>query len=367
MKEGTPSPIPIPLIQRWHDARLRVLPAAVFLSCIGVIAMLWQGSVDSPMMVGQAEPVTVKVSSHKPGMLTEPSVVRFQCVKAGDPVALVMVADPKVLESSLAVVRAEIDLLRADMKPVATQQRNAINYSQLQLDWMRQRTALATARVNLQLTDSELRRTRQLFNDKIAAQQQLDVAEAANQASKMQVEELSKLVAELDLNIKSLQLTNGLEITKVSEKPLDAAIAVQEAKLRLVEAELSPLVLTSPIDGIVTTVFQRSGESVVPGQPILSIATMKPVRIVAYMRPPIEKEPGQGMWVEVRTRGWRRAMAKAQIIAVGTQYESIPQTLMGPIKITGGELGLPLEVSLPQSLNIHPGELVDISFAAVTQ
>ncbi len=60
------------------------------------------------------------------------------------------------------------------------------------------------------------------------------------------------LCARAKQGFQQLQLTNAPEIAKVSDDPLRAAIAVQEAKVRLAESELSPLPLKAPIDGIVT-------------------------------------------------------------------------------------------------------------------
>jgi multidrug efflux pump subunit AcrA (membrane-fusion protein) len=176
-----------------------------------------------------------------------------------------------------------------------------------------------------------------------------------------------------------LQLTNSTEISKVTIDPLRAAIAVQESKLHLTEAELSPIVVTAPIDGIISTVLHRSGESVTAGQPIVSVATLNPVRIVGYLRPPISDEPKPGMEVEVRTRGIPRVIGLAKIVEVGTQLEAVPATLVGPVKLANTELGLPVEISMPEvkiragdsekletrgggpeKLKIRAGELVDI-------
>jgi multidrug resistance efflux pump len=176
-----------------------------------------------------------------------------------------------------------------------------------------------------------------------------------------EVEELGKLVAEGETNLQYLQVTNKAEISKVSTDPLAAAIAVQESKLRLTEAELSPRVVKAPIDGIVTTIFHRAGEAVNAGQPIVAIATLSPVRIVGYLRVPLAARPTVGMEVQVRTRGLRREVGKATVTEVGTQLESVPPTLLGPINFANIVQGLPVDISLPANLNILPGELVDIT------
>jgi len=360
MKTENPAPIPIPLEQRWRDARLRVLPVIAFVATCCAIVFLWKEHVIGRSMIGQAEPVSSNVSCYKPGVLAELMVSRFQRVKAGDPIGKVLVTDPKILASSLAVIQAEIESLRASMKPVMVQQHNAMDYDQLRLDWMKERAQLASARVNLDLAETEYHRMEELMKDQIIAQRVFDQAKATRDRLQHEVENLSKLVDECELNINALQLTNANELSKVSVDPLQAALAVQESKLRLTEAELSPITLRAPIDGIVSTIFHRAGDAVSAGQPVLAVATLGPVRIVGYLRPPIVDEPMAGMKVEVRTRGPHREIGRARILEVGTQLEALPPALASPVKMANMELGLPVDIALPPNIRIHAGELVDI-------
>lgn len=363
MKSEAPAPIPIPLRQRWEDARLRGLPVVVFVSALVAIAVLWRGNVAAPSLVGQAEPVLASVSSHKPGVLAALHVARFQTVQAGEALGQVLIADPKLLEASLAVIRAELDMLRANLQPIVAQQRNAVDYAQLRLDWMRQRADLASAKVNLQLADAELRRTEELFKASIASPSALDIAQATRDALGKQVEELTQLVADGEQSFKNLQPSGVANLSQISDEPMRTAVAVQEAKLRLVETELSPITLRAPIEGMITTVFHRSGEAVVAGDPIVAVAAARPVRIVGYLRPPILSEPKAGMRVQIRTRRAPREAGAAQIMQVGAQLETIPPVMLGPMKLASVELGLPLNISLPPNLNLRPGELVDITLS----
>jgi multidrug resistance efflux pump len=360
MKEESARPIPIPLTQRWRDARMRLLPLVVFGTALCTITGLWKQHVAAPTMVGQAEPVVANVTSHKAGMLAELTVARFQKVKAGDPVGQVLITDPKILASSLAVAKAEIDLMRSNLKPIIAQQRNAVSYSRARLDWMRDRAQLASAQVSLQEAETEFHRFSELFKDQIVSQRQYDQAKAARERLQKEVDEMARLVAEGEANFKALQSSNTIEITRISDDPIHTAIAVQEAKLALTEAELSPIRLKAPMDGIVTTIYHRSGESIVAGQPIVSIATLDPVRIVGYLRPPITDEPKVGMKVEVRTRGLHREIAMTTIKEVGTQLEAVPATLSSAARFASTDLGLPIDIILPPTLRIRAGELVDL-------
>ncbi len=359
MKPDGLTPIPTPPAQRLSDLRTRFLPAAVIGVCVILIGVLWNNNIAAPTLVGQAEPVLANLSSYKPGTVAGLNVTRFQRVKAGDILGHVLIADPKVVETSLAVIRAEIEAFRLNDSPLVRQQRSAVNYIQVRLDWMRQRAVLATARVNLQLAEIELRRNQDLHKDKLVSQSGLDLALATRDGLQREVEELTKLVAEGEQSFKELNPSGDL--VKMSNDPTHAAMILQEAKLRQIEAELSPVTLRASMDGVVTAIHYRSGESVTAGQAIVSIASVQPVRIVGYIRAPSLNDPKVGMKVEVRTRGGRREVGLAQITEVGTQLEVPPLALASSARPSNTELGLPLEISLPANLSIRAGELVDLT------
>lgn len=361
---STPGRIPIPLGARWRSVRLRVLPPFVFIATMFLLAVLWKDYATAPTLVGQAEAIQAHVSCYKPGMLAQLNVNRFQRVKTGDPVGQVLVTDPKILTASLAVIQADIEMLRVSMQPVAARQRTAMDYSQLRLDWMRQRAQLAMARVNLQFADAELHRTEELFKDKIVAARVYDQAKASQARLQNEVDELARLVEEQSQNFDQLQVTNAVELSKITDEPLRVAIAAQESKLRLTEAELSPITLRAPVDGMVDLLYHRAGEAVNAGEPIVAIAPLNAVRIVGYLRPPVMREPKPGDHVEVRTRGPRRLVGTGEVLEVGSQFEPIAPALQAPMKLTAVELGLPLGISLPSGMNIRPGELVDLTLQA---
>src|ERR1039458_5838383 len=137
-----------------------------------------------------------------------------------------------------------------------------MDYSQLRLDWMRQRAQLAMARANLQFADVDFHRTEELFKDKIVSERAYDQAKTSQGRLQREVEELGRLVDEQGSNLEHLQITNTTEISKVTDEPLRAAIAAQDSKLRLTEAELSPITLRAPTDGMVDVIYHRVGEEI---------------------------------------------------------------------------------------------------------
>jgi len=99
-------------------------------------------------------------------------------------------------------------------------------------------------------------------------------------------------------------------------------------ELRLTEAELSPLTLRAPMDGVVSVINHRSGEAIASGEPIVTLSALSADRIVAYLRQPIIVEPAVGMSVEVRARSLKRAIGRGRILQVGTQMEAIAESMM---------------------------------------
>ncbi|MBU6400841.1 MAG: hypothetical protein KGS61_11020, partial [Verrucomicrobia bacterium] len=226
-------PIPTPGAQRWREVRMRLVPPVVFLGALAVATMLWREYVAAPTLVGEVEPVQATVTSYKAGIVEQLNVTRFQHVRAGEAIAQVVIADPRILTSQLAVIQAEIDLLRTGMRPMLVQQRNVMDYDQLRLDWMRQRAQLAMARANLQLAEADYRRQAELFQEKIISERVFDQAKAAREKFRAELDELTRLVAEQEQNFKRLALDPNLEPSQVTTNALEASIAVQAQKLRL--------------------------------------------------------------------------------------------------------------------------------------
>ncbi len=358
--------IRVPLSERWRDLRLRFIPAFVFLGAACALLVLWKQNLAAPSMLGQVEPVQASVSSYRPGMLAELNVARFQHVKADDAVGQVLVTDPRILASSLAVIQSEIESLRIGMMPIVSQQRTAMDYNQLRVEWMRQRAQLGMSRVSLQLANTDLHRMEELYREKIVSQRVYEQAKASQEKLQSEVTELAQLVDEQATNFEFLQMTNSTDLAHISDAPLRAAIAAQEAKLKLTEAELSPIILRAPFEGTVNVIYKRSGEAITAGEPIITIASLNAVRIISYLRAPVLSEPALRTRVEVRTRGLRRQVGQGEIVEIGSQFEPIAPALQPALKPVAIELGLPIGVSLPSNLKVRPGELVDLSVLPAT-
>ena len=363
--------IPAPRAQRWRDFRLQGLPVLVFAIVAAVIFYMWNQNLGPSTFVGEVEAVQENVASPRAGQLADLTIDDFQPVKAGEILGRVITTDPKVIEASLAVIRAEVELLQTGMDPVLNQHRDAVNFQQLRLGWMVQRVDLAAARVRLQFAESELERVRLLFDEKIVPRgipqgpnqngvTGFEVALRDRDALRTEVEERAQVVSEIEKKLKELKVPESWENPQSTSPAISAAVAVQDERLRLTETQLNPVALKAPMSGVVHKIFRRSGENVVAGEPILTVSAAHAQRIIGYMRQPLPFEPKVGDIVKVYTRRPHRQSANATIQQVGVQMELVTAPMRVRGFTTSMERGLPILLNLPAGLEVHPGELVDL-------
>lgn len=342
----------------WREYRRRTVPKLVFGATIVVLCFLWLTEINSPSLVGQVAPTLVVVNSPKAGLLVDLQLEHLQVVKAGDPVGQIVTTDPKVLAASLAVIQAEIELMKLNLEPA----RFAMQYDRLRLDMMDHRASLAGMKVKLELAESELRRAKTLSKGKIVSDSAVEKLQGSRDKLKADVEQRTKLVADLE---KSLGPSgpDGQGGATPAGSPLEilrASIAVQEEKLRLAEAEMSPITLRAPIDGTVDTISRHSGEVVTAGEPIATINAHTSDRIVGYVLQPGSFRIAVGTPVEVRSRFGAKAYGPATVLTIGTQMEPVNPLLLPPASSPVPTLGLPVGISIPESLHLLPGEVVDL-------
>lgn len=312
-------PIPTPARLRWREIRIRVVPAVMYLLVGAACVVLWVSHVAPPQLVGQVDIQTAHVNSTLAGRLTGLWVSQHQEVSAGEVLGQVLTTDPAVLESTLAVIRAEVGLLVARADPMLTRERAQVDFARLRLNWLEQRVQLATDRLRLQYAEAEAERLLSLSGqaEGIISQTELELALTERDTLRARVAETGELVAAVAGDMARFRLANPEQEPGPEATLLQAALSAQESQLKLAEAEMSPVRLTAPLNGVVTMIFRRTGENVAAGEPILTIASTQSDRIRAFVMPPWRDEPQVGMAVEVVRRSTRREAALAEVIQVG--------------------------------------------------
>jgi HlyD family secretion protein len=358
------SPIPTPPALLWRQLRLQYLPVVVFVAGLAAAAVIWTRWVAPPTLIGEVEALRSEVRSVHAGTLANVKIQPLQPVRAGDIIAHVVITDPRVMEASLAVLRAELDAIRFTMDPVVGQQRTALDYERLLLDLMHARVELASLQAQLFQAQSNFARTSTLFENKLVTEERFEETKNARDSLDAQVKAQTELVTRIEPGLRSFTAEGPNGELPSPAQGLRAAIKVQEEKLRLTETQLAPVALTAPMDGVVTIVHRQAGETVAAGEPIFQISATRADRIVGYLRQPLPREPKPGSTVEVRTRTLQRHTGTATVTQVGQQLEAISPTLLAamrlPVSNVPTEFGVRVVVSTPPGLALRPGEQVDL-------
>ena len=357
-------PLPTPAALHWREFRVKALPILTFVLTIVVCVAIWSRHVIPSSVLGQAVSAHASISSALPGMLVKMSGDVDQPVRAGQTIATVMTTSPRLLEANLAVIKAEAELIRMGMNPLADVERNELNLERLKLDLLQQRTALALARVQLEYADAEFLRINALRDDpsRIASVSDLEIAKRDRGLASEEVRQLEETVKTLTEALVKYQAGRPTTTADHREAVTRQAIEAQQRQLELIEAEMGPVELTAPIDGVITAVLRRVGENVVAGEPIVTILSTNVTGIVAYLPQTMPFEARVGMETEIRRQGTDRAVGASKVLRVGGYFAPVPMSLQltPPTNGQTNQLGLPLWVSVPSDLPLRPGEIVGL-------
>lgn len=357
---ATPQRVPVSRAVRWREFRERGVPALVFVLGVAGAGALWERAVAPPSLLAEAEAIRTEVRAGQAGQVAVLSVQPLQAVRAGEEIGRLWPADPRVLEATLAMIAAEVDLMRANLEPVQTARRVALDEERLRLEWLRERVALASLRAQLQDAEAALARRTPLFNGSVLSEEAFSTAKVLRDGLQAQVAAQSALVDRLAPVLEPAARPDPLGAAAPAAT-MEAALRVQEQRLRLAEAQLGPVVLRAPIDGIVTAVLRRGGEQVAAGEPILVVSASRSERLVGYVRQPLAIAPKVGQRAVVHTRSAPRRVAEAVVERVGESLEPVSPTLLAAVNRPGAiELGLQVHLTLPPDFTLHPGECVEV-------
>lgn len=346
-------PVPSPPEHLWRQFRVNVIPALTFIGVLVVTVWLWGKNLANPLVMGQAESVISEVVSPQPGRIEQLNVNLFQPVRKGDVIAIIDATEPLVLSNTISVIRAEMELIRAE---AGLDYGDKVRLADFRLSWMIRRAELAAAQAQLTYARQSLDNIVTLQATKIASTDELQIAQRDYDQFTLQVEQMKLAVDEAEKSWRAFDSVSAADESPATK----AALAVAEKNLELAEAQLKPIVLTAPIDGRISKVEKAKGAAVVEGVPIVTIASTNSDRIIGYLAQPIRLQPKVGMRAEIRGRGTDRRTGEAKVLEIGPRMELFD----APLRIRGmganQERGLPILISIPKDMSFVPGELVDI-------
>jgi len=359
MEHESLPPIPTPVGQRWREFRIKVLPPFIFLGVVGVLVLTWSTLIQPISMVGMVETNTVTVMTAQAGLLTELTLNRFDEVTNGQVIGQIELFDADQIQAELTALGSRAALVGAEAE--LTEWGKLDNAIMIQLNLFNEYTLLETAKVKLNQASNVVEDDKKMTSQPGPSPIALALARAHladYEGLRSEVAGRSKLIENWQKQLPHIN-EGGSNVIENLTKVLTADALNQQEQLRQLQ---KPILLKAPINGRISSVIHHAGERVPAGAPILTITSSRADRILAYVRQPISFHPKLGDVVTVRTRAGRRRTSEAQIIKVGSQLEPIGPILL-PIAKPLPELGLPVALTLPQELDLFPGEIVDLQMA----
>ena len=365
----------------YQSGRLRrhFLPMVIWLGALAGIFFMFQQRSQSFEVVGFAQGQMRQIAAIRTGRLKGIHVELFQEVKKGD--ILAELNDEELL-TELETAQGDIVRLKVELVVTADKLRTdaAERNSERIVDELRFSTGVEEARLRvlelkstlvadkITLKDAELR----LANiQKLVEENNLSVYNL--QQSKLErdlllekidnaEETLRQAKQSLDLAQEQRQKFLQLNVVYPSlEKNLamiDNAIKVQEKTIEQLQVRRRSLILKSPLEGIVSQILSRPGETVTVGIPILTIAETKPREIIAYASEVQTNRMKVGMEVEIVKNSQPPQVAKSQIIRIGPVVETKPEMMWRNPNIP--ERGRPCMIAVRPGMNLIPGEKIQV-------
>ena len=386
--------IPIPLRRRLQWVRCRLLPVVVWLAVVAVVVVFWRERVavfDAPGMI-EAERQAV-IAPLQSGTLVGLTVGLSQRVERGTVVARL---DDAAVRAALEVAQAELKRLHAELR--ATEQRlrdeaelervnlfsktrnYAVRTEQLRLDKLDRMIQLENDQVELQRLGAMLERSRALHDRNVIGDQEYDDVKFRYEALKRKIAASKEALTVVERQLAAALDRAGMpgetirnESIEVALSPLREAINVQLKRLDEIKLQRQALILRSPIAGVVTALYKNVGDTVLAGDPVVTVADLSTMQVVSFVEQGRPLEPREGMVVEVRRRFPQVQVARARVVRVGSQVERIPRSYLGnsPMRRWGVRvlielprlfLAPPVGTSLRDYVPPRPGEPVDVRF-----
>ena len=296
-----------------------LFPIIVWLIALVCIVVLFNRRTQRFEVLGMAQGQVSQVASNSPGRLKNVPVQLFEEVTKGQTVAVVnTVLDSEhprsELQAQLATILAEIDHLTAQLVPtqdslaaekadrqstrISDQRRFSVDVENSRLEVLRLRAQIETDKIQLEDLALDVKITQDLVDQQAVAPYELQKVQAQYNTMASRVQENERLLEQANVALKQaierrdeyikqqtyhLSIDDALEVIrkaiKVQERRMDELLVQIEA-LNLRES----LELKAPFDGVVSDIQRHQAETVLTGEPILTIAQTSRLKLNSLMK-----------------------------------------------------------------------------------
>jgi len=210
---------------------------------------------------GTIECTQVDIAPQVTGRITVLTPQEGDAVRAGDLVARLDATDYELkrneARAGVAVAAAQLDLLKAGSRKE---------------DIERAREQVIEAQAMAEAAASDLRRIGAIFQNGTATQKQMDDARA-------QADRTKAALAAAEQNFSKFEKGTREEEIRLAE----TQVAQAESRLAMAEKSVADCVITSSVNGVVTTRVHEEGEFVPVGAPLVTVSRLDEVWLSVYV------------------------------------------------------------------------------------
>ena len=228
------------------------------------------------------------------------------------------------------------------------------------------KTQLETDRILLQQQAVEVKIARKLVEQDAVAAYDLEKAQGLHAATEKTIEQTEHVLQQAVQDyIEAADRLDEFAKLQPQHGPVDLeleiiqkAIAVHEKRIDEILARRTPLVLESPLDGVVSIIARGLGEAVTAGEPILTVVEARPTEIIAYATEDQFDRIRERMVVELVRPGERTKIAQSQVVYLGPRMELMPERLWQNPNMP--QWGRPMLIKVPPGMDLVCGQVVGI-------
>ncbi len=368
--------IPEPPRQKLERFRRSVVPIAVWVALAALAAVVLVDRARYVQYTGLAHSLETQVSPTVVGRLGAILVALNDRVSVGDAVASMDDAQVRATidtaQANLRRLRAEFiaatTSLAADSGQVVTDLlRLQMDEESRHLDTLSLQATVAGDSVDIERLRLEAQRIAALAKEGLVSDADRENATLAHEALRSRTERTRTLLAQTEAEWQAARTRRETYERRLpagrSEvlllAPLQEAITVEQVRLREIELQREALVLRSPVAGQVSQVWCGAGQSLRPGDPILTIIASTVSSIIVYVDHAEVRRFAPRVPVLVTTRTLPRAAAESVVVSVGESVQQLPQRLWPDPRVPA--YGSAIVVAPSPGLALSPGELVDVT------
>jgi hypothetical protein len=141
-------------------------------------------------------------------------------------------------------------------------------------------------------------------------------------------------------------------------EPFVRAIAVEDAKIRVLAHQIASNQIVAPATGTITEVHHPPGTFVRSGDPILTIASDQQRWIVAFLNADDQDLVSSDAEVQIRVHGPEMFVATSSISEFGNTFEPVPKQLRDNVNVS--QWGVPIKIPVPPGIRVTPGQMVEL-------